>query len=184
MGVVVARLGVLMFVLVALAGCGQSPRSNEASATVAPSQPTEPAATARAVQITPVSNRDAFWRQLTERLDRPPFALEYLHRGRGQIVATYDGDLGTYVACGGSIGVAQPAGAGTEHLQSRVLIYVVEGSDGSANVSTNVIHVVSLRQSASRAADFIAVRADAPARTGDGRYCWSTGAMERLALAP
>jgi hypothetical protein len=178
------RFGASLVVLMVLAGCAQAPWADDPPpAPVASSQPAAGAATPAAVQTTGIADRAAFWRQLTQRFDRPPFALDYLHRGRGQIVATYDGDLGPYVACGGSIGVAQPAGAGIQRLQSRVVVRVAEGNAGGASVATDTIHVVSLRRSASRAPDVVTVRADAPATTKDGRYCWSTGAMERLALA-
>jgi hypothetical protein len=178
------RFGASLVVLMALAGCAQAPWADDPPpAPVASSQPAAGAATPAAVQTAGIADREAFWRQLTQRFDRPPFTLDYLHRGRGQIVATYDGEFGPYVACGGSIGVAQPAGAGVQRLQSRVVVRVAEGSAGGASVAADTIHVVSLSRSASRAPDIVTVRADAPAPTKDGRYCWSTGAMERLALA-
>ncbi len=178
------RFSASLVVLAVLVGCAQSPRSDQPSVTTTPSSQTaEPAVTPVAVQTAAIADRAVFWQQLTQRFDRPPFALDYLHRGRGQLVATYDGDLAPYVACGGSIGVAQPAGAGIQRLRSRVIVRVAEGSAGSASVSTDAVHVVSLSSSASRAPDIATVRADAPVRIGDGRYCWSTGAMERLALA-
>jgi uncharacterized lipoprotein len=179
------RFSASVVFLAVLVGCAQAPRSEQPApaATVSSSQAAEPAVTPAAVQMTAIADRAAFWRQLTQRLDRPPFTLDYLHRGRGQVVATYDGELGPYVACGSSVGVAQPAAAGAQRLQSRVIVRVVKGSGGSSSVATDTIHVVSLGGSASQGPDIVTVRADAPARTRDGRYCWSTGAMERLTLA-
>jgi len=180
----VARFRALLVVVAVLVGCAPAPRPNQppAATTASSSQAAASAVTPNAVQTASTSDRAAFWRQLTQRLDRPPFALDYLHRGRGQIVATYDGDFGPYVACGSAMGVAQPVLAGAQRLQSRLIIHITGGSNGSGSVFTDAIHVVSLSSPASGAPEVVTVRADAPARTRSGGYCWSTGTMERLAL--
>lgn len=107
------------------------------------------------------------------------------------MVASYDGDLGNYVACGESIGAASPPGrtSGTarridDRLRSRLIVRMAGGGNGPGSVSADAVHVVSLGRQASEPPVIVTVRPEAPARTEDGRYCWSTGAMERLALVP
>lgn len=172
------RFGASLAVLVVVGGCAQAPRSDQ---TAVSSQPAEPAAVQAATQTSPIADRETFWRQLTQRFDRAPFALEYAHHQRGELVATYDGDLGTYVGCGDSVGVADAPGA--DRLKSRLVVRIAGQAGGASSVSTDTIHVVSLAPTTFGSAAVVTVRPDAPGQTEDGRYCWSTGAMERLAQA-
>jgi len=140
-----------------------------------------------AVAVKPSSANDnaETWRKLTTRFDHPPFAVEYVDRKRGQMVVTYSGYLGTFVACGDAIGAAKASlesgSVARNQLNSRMIIHLANGNGGSTSLSVDAIHIVALDRLTSRSPDVVNVRLDTPARTSDGRYCWSTGEMERLA---
>ena len=122
-------------------------------------------------------------RKLTARFERWPFQVNYSDRAREEMFVTYSGDLGRFVACGDAIGVPnaslETGGASRAKLNSRMIIHLAENA-GSTSRSIDALHIVTLSPT-SRSPDLVNVRLDKPARTIDGRYCWSTGEMERLA---
>jgi hypothetical protein len=103
------------------------------------------------------------------------------------MVVSYSGTPDRFVACGGAIGSvgAAPAanrpGGAADRLDSRMIIRIAGAVGGATRIVGQVVHIVSLVQPISRGLDVVEVRLDRPARTSDGRYCWSTGEMERLA---
>jgi hypothetical protein len=163
------------------------PPAPKAQTAAVPAIKTEPATTKPAAAFTPAKSRADILRDLNARFSRAPFKVEHLDRNQGQMVVTYDGTLAGYVACGQTIGavagtqMAEATSNNSDHLNSRIIIRLVGGDDGSTSISADALHVVSMMQRASRTPSVVDVRLDKPARTGDGGYCWSTGAMERLA---
>lgn len=143
-----------------------------------PAGATPPGATA-----TPTDGRDETLQRLTLRFDQGPFSIDRVDRTRGEMVVRYGGTLDRYVACGGSIGSvgAAPAANRPDRLDSRMIIRIAGAVGGATRIIVQAVHIVSLLQPTSRGLDVVEVRLDRPARTSDGRYCWSTGEMERLA---
>jgi hypothetical protein len=103
------------------------------------------------------------------------------------MVVTYAGKPANFVACGDKAGltvIAEPEAALgylSNRLDSRMVIRLEGGADKTTDISVDAIHVVSIGYPGSRVQNIVDVRLDQPARTGDGRYCWSTGEMERIA---
>jgi uncharacterized lipoprotein len=176
------RLGALASFLLVLSGCATTPQERGREAAAASALTAEPNVTKSVTQSAAVANAGASWRELVQRFDRPPFRVDYLHRQRGEMVVRYAGGLGDYVACGKTIGSGALESQAADRLNSRMMVRLVEASDGSASVSVDAVHVVSLKQSEAARPLMVVVRAHNPAITGDGRYCWSTESMERLAL--
>jgi hypothetical protein len=125
------------------------------------------------------------WRKLMARFGQRPFQVNYSDHTRWEMVVTYSGYLDRFVACGDAVGVAnaslESGGSARDQLNSRMLIHLANGNAGSPDLSVDAIHIVALSQPTSRSPDVVNVRLDKPARASDGRYCWSTGEMERLA---
>jgi hypothetical protein len=147
----------------------------------------EPSAGTPAAKPTPLRSRAEVLRRLATRFEQRPFAVDYLNQERGEMVVTYEGKPATFVACGdrlGSPAIAEPAAARghlSNRLNSRMIIRLEGGGDNTTDISVDAIHVVSIGYAGSQAQNIVDVRLDQPARTGDGRYCWSTGEMERIA---
>jgi hypothetical protein len=139
------------------------------------------------VEREPTGSRAQVLRTLAARFDQRPFAVDYVNQERGEMVVTYAGKLANFVACGDRAGVpiiVEPAAALgylSNRLDSRMIIRLEGGADKTTDISIDAIHVVSIAYPRSQAQNIVDVRLDQPARTGDGRYCWSTGEMERIA---
>jgi len=159
---------------------------DEQTALVPPAEQ-EPGPVAPAAKPAPAKSRADVLRSLTVRFGQRPFAVDHLDRERGEVVVTYDGRVADFVACGdtlGSPGIAEPAAALghlSNHLNSRMIIRLTSGTDGTTGISVDALHVVSIGPVTSQAQNIVDVRLKKPARTSDGRYCWSTGEMERIA---
>lgn len=144
-----------------------------------------------AIRPSTANDKAETWRSLIARFDRRPFAVSYRDREQGEMVVNYVGNVGNFVACARSFGDAPPANAaasamdsGNDLLTTRMVIRLAEGTGGSTSISVDADHVVTLDHAMSHAPIVANVRLGGPTRTGDGRYCWSTGEMERLAQPP
>jgi hypothetical protein len=130
---------------------------------------------------------DRALQELVERFDRGPFSVDHVDRRARQLVVTYAGKPGRFVICGDSFdsvgagGLTAVSGDAADRVSSRIDIRVVDANGGPARVFADTLHVVMLRQPLSRQIEVLDVRLRQPARTSDGRTCWSTGEMERLA---
>ncbi len=138
------------------------------------------------VETAAARDNAASLRYLVTRFERRRFAVTYLNRERGELVVTYVGGLGPYVVCGDWAGVNNPSptaavGNGPDRVSSRMVVRLGDGTGGPTSPSVDAVHVVSLARPVSATLNKVDVRLGQPARTGDGRYCWSTGEMERLA---
>jgi hypothetical protein len=181
----------------------QAPQSTPSLVIAPPSKPsvTAPTPPSQQAAVLPAAQPDAAtatdnaassakgiedsWRKLLAQFGQSPFRLNYRDRARGAMVVTYSGYLGRFIACGDAVGVAidsiETGGAARDQLNSRMIIQLSRGAGGTTNLSVDAIHIVALTTPASRSPDVVSVRLDEPARASDGRYCWSTGEMERLA---
>lgn len=147
----------------------------------------EPSAGTPAAKPAPLKSMAEVLRRLAARFDQRPFAVDYLNQERGEMVVTYEGKPANFVACGdrlGSPAIAEPAAARghlSNRLNSRMIIRLEGGADNTTDISVDAIHVVSIGHAGSQGQNIVDIRLKQPARTGDGRYCWSTGEMERIA---
>ena len=147
----------------------------------------EPSAGTSAARPAPPESRAEILRTLAARFDQRPFAVDYVNRERGEMVVTYAGKLANFVGCGDRAGltvIAEPEAALgylSNRLDSRMIIRLEGGADKTTDISVDAIHVVSIGYPGSQAQNIVDVRLDQPTQTGDGRYCWSTGEMERIA---
>jgi hypothetical protein len=161
------------------------PAPDEQTALVPPAAP--PSTAAPIIQPAPGKSKADILRSLRARFDQRPFKVDHFDRERGEMVVTYEGALANFVACGDVLGTAvivEPAAALTHlsnRLNSRMIIRLKNGDSGTPNIAVDALHVVSIGGAKSQGQNIADVRLEQPARTGDGRYCWSTGEMERIA---
>lgn len=131
-------------------------------------------------------NGGGTWDDLASRFQRKPFSVDYIDEEARELVVTYSGSMGSYVACGTPLNpgdVSQgfsesSSGSTVSHLDSRMIIQSV-GNNPGEGVSVDALHVLTIR-SAGTLPHFVDVAGTEPVSLGDGRYCWSTGEMESL----
>jgi hypothetical protein len=118
------------------------------------------------------------FRRLAARFAGPPFRVERVDPRRPELIIAYSGGLGRYVMCGEAVGMPNPNGSA--RLNSRLVVRLADGASGSAGLSVDASHIVSLSGRAPGSLDLLNVSPGKPARAQNGEYCWSTGEMERL----
>jgi hypothetical protein len=131
--------------------------------------------------------RPQVWSNLTKQFSQGRFKIEQTDETQAKLVVKYTGTARPYIECAGSRTVAGKTEMGKPdtspgNLETRLLIRLEEARNNKTRIHLATRHVLKHKDEAIKDSIVIEDRSVSP--LGDGRVCWSTGTLERSALAP